>query len=264
MIEIVDHSVIVLIKKRNFLNFSKGDNGMKKNLTEKKKIKLYSEPLYFFAIILIAFAVAMVSAANFGVSMIVAPAYILSLKFSFLTFGQAEYVLQSIMFVVFCILMKKVKAVYFSSFLCCIIYGAVLDLWRMIIPAFNPEITPPGSMGMPVRIFFFVCGMLLTAFAVALFFNTYLYPQVYDFFVKGISGRFNIKLSKFKTCYDFGSLTVAVIMTLIFFGKFNGVGVGTIIMTALNGTIIGFFSKFIENHFDIVPVFGKLEKKFEI
>ena len=44
--------------------------------------------------------------------MIVAPAYILSLKFEFLTFGQWEYVLQSLLFIVFCIIKRKVKLIY--------------------------------------------------------------------------------------------------------------------------------------------------------
>lgn len=71
----------------------------------------------------------MLTAANFGISMIVAPAYILSLKTGFLTFGQAEYVLQAGLFIVFCLVMRKFKAVYLSSFVTCLIYGAVLDLW---------------------------------------------------------------------------------------------------------------------------------------
>ncbi len=237
---------------------------MEKTLTEKKKIALPSEVVYLAAIVLLSFSVAMISAANFGVSMIVAPADILSLKVSFLSFGQAEYVLQGIVFTIFCLLMKKVKVVYFSSFLCCLIYGAVLDFWRYIIPVFNPEITPPGSMAMPLRITVFVLGMLLTAFSVSLFFQTYLYPQVYDFFVKGVSKKYNINRTKFKTCYDICSLFIASIMTLVFFKKFVGVGIGTLIMTAFNGTIIGFFCRFLEKHFNILPIFKGAAKKFEL
>lgn len=233
-------------------------------MAKSKKITLHSEFVYIFAIILIAFAVAMIASTNFGVSMIVAPAFILSEKVSFLTFGQSEYILQGILFIVFCIVMKKIKPVYFMSFLTCIIYGAVLDLWRVIIPAFNPEVTAPGSMALPIRIMFFVLGMVLTALAVALFFHTYLYPQVYDFFVKGITTRYGIKLSKSKTCFDFSCLAVACIMTLVFFKKFVGVNIGTLIMTALNGTIIGFFDKLLTKHFEFVPLAKNFSKKFEI
>ena len=102
-----------------------------------KKITLHGEFVYVAAILLLSLAVAMLSAANFGVSMIVAPAYIISQKLGVITFGQGEYLVQSLLFIVFCILMKKVKLVYFSSFATCLIYGAVLDLWRKFVPLFN-------------------------------------------------------------------------------------------------------------------------------
>ena len=52
-----------------------------------KKIKVHSELFYILAIILLAFSVAMLTAVDFGISMIVAPAFLLSEKLGFLTFG---------------------------------------------------------------------------------------------------------------------------------------------------------------------------------
>ena len=229
-----------------------------------KKITLHSEFAYILAILILSFSVAMVSASDLGLSMIVAPAYILSQKLGFLTFGQCEYVIQAILFVIFCILLKRVKLVYFVSFLNCIIYGAVLDFWRLVIPMFNPEITEPGSMGMPIRITLFVGSGLITAFSIALFFRVYLYPQVYDFFVKGITEHFKLNQTKFKTFFDLSCLAVSVIMTLIFFKGFVGIGVGTIILALVNGSLIGGCGKLIDKFFVIKPLSPKLAKKFEL
>ena len=229
-----------------------------------KKITLHSEIVYAFAILVLSFSVAMVSASDLGLSMIVAPAYILSQKLEFLTFGQCEYVVQAILFILFCILLKKVKLVYFVSFLNCVVYGAVLDLWRSVIPMFNPAITEPGSMSMPIRIAFFVGSALITAFSIALFFRVYLYPQVYDFFVKGITEHFKLNQTKFKTAFDLSCLAVSVIMTLVFFKGFVGIGVGTIILAVVNGSLIGGFGKLIDRFFEIKPLFPKLAKKFEL
>ena len=223
-----------------------------------------SELCYLLSIVLLSFAVAMVAASGFGVSMVVAPAYVLSLKVPFLTFGQSEYVVQALLFAVFCILMRRVKLVYFSSFLTCLIYGAVLDLWRAVVPLLNPAVTAPGSMAMPVRIVLFACGMLLTAFSVALFYRTYLYPQVYDFFVKGVSLRYGFNMTKFKIASDVCSLAVAVGLTLLFFRRFNGIGVGTLIMTALNGLLIGAFGKGIDRLFVFRPLLPSFAKKFDL
>lgn len=227
-----------------------------------KKIKLHSELIYLAGIVILAFAVAMLSAADFGVSMIVAPAYILSLKTGFLTFGQSEYIVQGILFIVFCILMKKVKLNFFGAFLTCIIYGAVLDGWRSIIPIFNPSITAPGSMAMPLRIAFLVIGIVLTSFSVMLSFKTYLHPQVYDFFVKGVSAKFGKNRTKFKTCFDALCLVVSCILTLVLFRGIEGIGIGTLIMTSINGPLIGFFDKTFDRFVEVKPISPKLCEKF--
>ncbi len=229
----------------------------------KKKITFPSEVVYFAAIALLSLAVAILTAADFGVSMIVAPAYLFSLKTGVLTFGQSEYVIQAILFIVFCIAMKGFKPIYLSSFVTCLLYGAVLDLWRKI-PLFNPDVTVPGSMAMWQRIIMFIVGVLLTSLSVALFFKTYLYPQVYDFFVKGVSEKYNIKLSKFKTCFDLICLAVSVIMTFAFFGKITGIGWGTLIMALINGTLIGMFDKFYDRIFEFKPIIKKLANLFEL
>lgn len=229
----------------------------------KKKIKIPCEVIYVIAIFSLSFAVAMISSTNFGLSMIVSPAYILSCKIG-LTFGQCEYILQGVLFVLFCVIIRKFKPAYLCSFLTGVIYGAVLDMWRKIIPHFNPDVTSPGSLPLPLKIVYFVLGMLLTSFSVALFFRTYIYPQVYDFFVKGVSERYSLDRGKFKTCFDISMLVISCAMSLILFRKFVGVGVGTLIMACFNGTLISLFGKFFDRFFAFEPLFKKLSRYFEL
>ena len=230
---------------------------------QNKKIKVSSELTYFISIIVLALSVSMIVVSDFGISMIVAPAFMLSEKFEFLTFGQGEYVVQGLLFIILCIVMRKVKLVYFSSFLTGIIYGAVLDLWQSI-PFFDTSVTAPPSVNIVLRIVLFVVGMVMTSFAIALCFKTYLYPQVYDFFVKGVSQRYNIDRAKFKTCFDVSFLVLSLILTFVFFQKLVGINFGTLIMTALNGFIIGFFSKLLDKYFYFEPTFKKFSNYFEI
>lgn len=229
----------------------------------RRKIKISSEVTYLSAIVLLSLAVAILSTADFGISMIVAPAYLLSLKAGFLSFGQAEYVVQAIVFILLCIVLKRFRFVYFFSFGTCLIYGFVLDLWRKI-PFLNPATTPPGSMNLPLRIAMFVIGMILTSFSVALFFKTYIFPQVYDFFVKVVSCKYGIKLSRLKTIVDLSCLTASVIMTFAFFSEIRGIGWGTLIMALLNGTVIGFFSKLLDKAFDFQPTFARFAAMFKL
>lgn len=231
---------------------------------ERKKIRVYSEVLYCIALVTLSFSIALMAAADLGVSVIVAPAYILSHKLTFLTFGQCEYLWQALVFTAFCILMGKVRLVYFDSFLTCLIYGAVLDTWRALVPLLNPEITPPGSMEMPLRILYFLIGMVGTSFSVNLFFQTYFYPQVPDFFVKGVSCRFGIDRILFKRCFDAALLVISAAMTLLLLGRFVGLGPGTLVMTFCNGILIGWFGKQMAKYCDIVPKWPALAERFEL
>lgn len=222
-----------------------------------------SELAYLLSIICMAFAVSMTVSASFGISMIVAPAYIVSEKLTFLTFGQAEYIVQGILFIIFCIIVKKVKPVFLMAFATCIVYGLCLDLIQTIIPIFNPSITPPESIDLWLRIVLFVCGVVLTSFAVALSFKTYLYAQVYDFFVKETSLHFNLELGKFKTIFDFSFLAIAVILSLIFFGRVIAIGWGTLVMVLVNGFLISSFSKLFDKIFTPKPILKGFSKFFE-
>lgn len=229
-----------------------------------KKLKVSSEGIYILAILLLSFAVAMITASDFGVSMIVAPAYILSLKIKCFTFGQCEYIIQGILFCIFCLLMKKVRWTYFTSFLTGVMYGFCLDCWRTLIPSFNPMVTPAGTMNLPLRVVYFIVGMLMSALSIALFFRTYLYPQVYDFFVKGISKRYKKNRAYFKIAFDMSCLVLSCVMTLVLFGDFVGVGIGTLIMTLLNGVLINAFGKVIDRYFIFEPTAKQLSRQFEM
>ena len=227
------------------------------------KLAISSELTYALAIVLLALAVAILTAADMGISMIVAPAYLLSLKLGFVTFGQAEYIVQAVMFVLLCIAVRRFRPIYLMSFVTCLIYGAVLDLWRRL-PCFDPAVTAPGSMALWLRIVMFVIGILLTSFSVALFFKTYLYPQVYDFFVKAVSLRYGFRLPVCKTAVDLSLLLIAVVMTFCFFGKAEGIGWGTLLMAVVNGTIIGFFARLLDRAFVFRPRFARFSALFAL
>lgn len=229
-----------------------------------KKIKIHSEVLYILAQLILTLAVAMMSAADFGLSMIVAPAYILSLKYTVFTFGQWTYIVQGVLFVVFCVCMKRFKPIYFISFITCVIYGTILDMWRAIIPILNPHVTTPGSMDIAVRIFLFATGELLAAVAVTLFFKSYIYPQVCDLFVKGIAEKYHINNARFKMIFDLICLILSIALALVLFGRFVGIKWGTVIITAFNGILIGFFTKVYDKYFETLELFPRFATKFKL
>lgn len=232
-------------------------------MQEHKKIIIYSEVIYIIAMLLISFSVAMVSASDLGVSMIVASAYIISEKVSFLTFGLAEYIVQGLLFIVFCILMRRVRPTYFCAFVTSLLYGALLDMWRAVIPHFNPSVCVPGSMPMPLRIVYLAVGMTVTSLSIALFFKTYICPQVYDYFVKAVSAKYGFNRTVFKRIFDAGCLVTACALSFLLFHRLVGIGVGTVVMTLFNGLLIGLFDKLLDKTVEVKPLFPKFAAKFD-
>ena len=215
------------------------------------KIRVSHELVYILGAAILSLATAMLAAADFGLSVIVSPAYLVSVKTGFLTFGQAEYVVQGILFVLFCIIMRKIKLLYFGAFLSGIIYGFILDLWRTWIPHLNPDIYPTGTLPIQLRIVYFVVGFFINVLGVTLYFKNRYYPQVYEFFVKGVSEKYHIELPKFKLAFDLAFLALSLILTLVMFHKIVAIGVGTLIMACCNGPLIGAYSRWFDKHFEL-------------
>lgn len=220
-------------------------------LTDRRKIRLSDEAVYILGAILLSLATAILSAADFGLSVIVSPAYLVSLKAPFLTFGQAEYVVQGILFCIFCIAMRQMKPLYLGAFLSGLIYGLMLDLWRAAIPQLNPDIHPPGTLPLAVRGGYFIIGFFINAFAAMLYFKSRYYPQVYEFFVKGISEKYQKDLAGFKLRFDLAFLVLTVSMSFLMFRRLVAVGVGTLVMACCNGPLIGVYSRWFDRHFEV-------------
>ncbi len=219
------------------------------------KKTFYSELAYVIGILALAFSAAMMERASFGLSMVVAPAYLFHLKISqywgFFSFGMAEYCFQALLLVVLIIIGRKFKRAYIFSLITAVIYGLVLDgsIWLLSLITYDTLF---------LRIPMFLSGMLICSASVALLFKTYISPEAYEVFVKEIAERLNIKISKVKTVYDCSSCVFAIILSFIFFGlgNFEGIGWGTVICALLNGFLIGKMTAIYNRFFEFKDRFA--------
>lgn len=232
------------IRLSNMLYFRK-----RKQLQMEKIMKktIYTEIAYLIGIVLLALGTALMERADYGMSMVVAPAYILYLKisqtWSFFTFGMAEYVIQALLLVLLCIVVRKAKFSYLFSFVTTVFYGIMLDGFMLIMP----EV---GMSQTVIRVVFFLAGFLVCAMGVSLLFHTYIAPEAYELFVKEVSDRYNLNINKVKTVYDCTSCLVGILASFIVFGfgHFEGVKAGTFLCAIANGFTIGCFTRFFEKH----------------
>ena len=237
-----------------------------------KKLTFYTEIAYFVGLFFLAFGTALTTYGGFGMSMVVAPAYILHLFVSqflpFFSFGMAEYTLQAIILVVLMIILRKAKWSYLLSFGAAVLYGLALDL-SMKITAFFPQ-------SLVLQIIVYLIGVIIICASIALLFSAYLPPEAYEMFVKEFSAKFKKPIPQVKIIYDCASLVIAIILCIVLFSPFSegsfmatlnnfmnhGIGIGTVACAFINGFIIGFFQKIYGIIFNFKDGF-KLRKYFE-
>lgn len=215
----------------------------------KDKKVFYTELNYVFGILILALGTALMERANFGLSMVVAPAYLIHRKVSeilpWFTFGVAEYCLQAVILMLMSILARKVKLRYLLSFITAVFYGLVLDMWIWVVGFITFD-------GIIARFIFFIIGELACSFAISLLFHTYITPEAYELFVKEFSEIYKTNINKTKMVYDISSLIISVVLSFIFFGlwHFEGISYGTVICALVNGVLIGTISKWLESKFE--------------
>lgn len=224
-----------------------------------KKIHKTAELMWLFGIVFVALGVSVCSKANLGVSMIAAPAFILSGvlgdTFAWLSVGVMEYLVQGAMVVLLCLVIRRFKWQYLLSFLVGVFYGYSLDFFLWLLADFAPQ-------ALWLRWVTLIVGDLLTGFGVACFFRTYLPVQVYELFVSEVAGRYHFSVNRVKWVFDLSLLAFSVLLAVTT-GCYQGLGLGTLVTTIINAPIILFWGRILD-YFTVptsfVPALEKILK----
>ncbi len=234
-----------------------------------KKIGKSSELLWILGVLLVALGVAICSKTELGVSMIAAPAFVVSEALlplsAFFSVGVTEYILQGILLIIMCIAVQRFNWRYLLAFVVAVLYGYTLDLFLFFFE--NVSFTEVW-----LRYIMLLVGDAITALGVACFFRTYMPLQVYELFVAEVSGRYTININKVKWGFDLSLLAISVVLALSLFGdvktfdwsniwatSFHNIGLGTILTTIINSPIIAMWGKVLDKIFFPSPLIPKLE-----
>ena len=231
-------------------------------MKETKKLSRMGEPAWLLGILLCSLGVCFSAKSGFGVSMVVAPAYVLyrkaALFLDFFSFGVGEYVLQGALVVLLCLILRRFKWKYLLSFGTAVLYGVSLDGWRLL---FGEDVY--GELWQ--RGLSCAFGALVTAFAIALLLRTYMPQQSYELVVKELSVCRGWALGRVKWIYDLSSLGAAILLMLVLFGRFDTemVGAGTLLLTVINTPLITMFGQLLDRFFDFTPMFPRFFAVFQ-
>ena len=226
------------------------------------KKKFSTELAYVLGLLALAIGATLMIKADFGLTMIVAPAFVLQTKlsaiFPWLTLGMMEYIWQGILLIAMMLIVRRARLSYLFSFITAVIFGYMLD-GCLALSVFLPVM-------MVTRIAYYLLGVFICSIGVTLIFRTYISPEVHELLVKEISSKFGKPAHRIKMLYDAFCCVMAVVLALCFFGKLVGVGWGTIACAFVNGWLIGRFSKLFDRWFeckDLLPLRRFFEKKYD-
>jgi len=209
-------------------------------MTDKKKNIIH----WVVGLLLINLGVALCTRANFGLSMIGAPPYILHVwlrdAYPWFTQGTAEYFCEFVVMAVTCLVIRRFKPGYLLSVGTGVISGLLIDGFLYLLGGNSPYESLYLRMGA------FVAGMLFTSLGIAFVFRTSMPKAVYEMAVAEISDRFGFKINKVKQIFDYSMLAVALILAFTLTHKLTGIGQGTLIITFANAPLIKLFGKYID------------------
>ena len=215
----------------------------------KRKTGFSTELAYVLGIVTLAFGTGLMERSDFGMSMVVAPAYVLHLIISqtypFFTFGTAEYCFQAALLIVMCLVLQQFKGSYLFYFVTAVFYWFTLDACMALVALI------PGD-GLMFRLLFYMLGLIVCAMGVSMLFHTYIAPEVYELFVKEIAAKTGKNINVCKTIYDCASCAIGILMSFAFFGLWHleGVKLGTIFCALVNGATIGLCSRVLDANFE--------------
>ena len=206
----------------------------------------FGELAFTVGILLTAAGVALQITADLGLSMIASIAYILSEKFAFLTVGTAEWIVQGTVFALGFVFVGRAAVQMIPSFGVALLCGAVLDVMVFLFAPLQSDV-------LAIRLGLYLVGAAVLALGIAFAFRSYLPCQVHEMFVKVVAIKKGWKQNTVKIAYDWICLGISLTMTLLFFGKLVGIGIGTVICTIINAPMIAAWGKLLDRLFNFEP-----------
>lgn len=201
------------------------------------------------AVIVNTFGVDLMLYSDFGVSAISSVPYAFSLVLPKLSLGTWTYIFQGILVLSLMIMRKRFVPQYLFSFVIGFVFGELLDVHELWI-----DILPDALIW---RIIYYIISYLLISFGIALSNRCCLPIVPTDLFPREFSQITGISYSKVKIAFDVICLAITAAMTLIFLGKPEGLGIGTVLAAFTMGKVIGMMGNKLDKHIRFVSFLSK-------
>ncbi|MDE6592852.1 MAG: YitT family protein [Oscillospiraceae bacterium] len=188
-----------------------------------------------------AFGVAVTKRGELGVSPISSVANVMSCKFTALSLGNWLIIWNCVLIIGQIILLRKnFKPIQFLQIPVSFLFGWFTDIGTLCISFI------PANIYI-IRIIMVLCGTALLGLGIALCVTANVVMNSGEAFVKAISDITNKNFGNVKIAFDISCVTLAVLISLIFFDfRIVGTREGTVIAAVCTGIAVKFFSKLLQ------------------
>ena len=197
---------------------------------------------YFFFIlglIINSFGVAFITKSTLGTSQISSIPYVLSLKFTNLSFGQTTFIFNMLFILIQLLILKKdFHPIQFLQVLANILFSFFIDISMLVLAWLNPQT-------LTLRILSLLIGCAILAIGISVEVAPDVIKVPGEGIVHAISRVSGIEFGKVKIRFDVTLIIMATLLSFLFFHKLNGIGLGTIISAVLVGPMISFVNRYL-------------------
>ena len=195
---------------------------------------------YFFFIlglIINSFGVAFITKSALGTSQISSIPYVLSLKFTNLSFGQTTFIFNMLFILIQLLILKKdFRPIQFLQIAANILFSFFIDVSMTLLTSLNPQTIPLRSLSLLVG-----CAILAVGISVEVAPDVIKVPG--EGLVHAMARVSGMEFGKVKIRFDVTLIIMAMLLSFLFFHKLNGIGLGTIISAVLVGPMISFVNR---------------------
>ena len=196
-----------------------------------KRPVLRGEITLLAALVINSFGVVLMLYSGSGISAISSVPYALTDVWPTLSLGTWTYLFQGLLVLSLMLLRRQFVPSYLLSFIVGFCFGELLDLqelWIGVLPR-----------TLPLRVVYFAVSYLVICFGVALSNHCKMPIVPTDLFPRELSAITGAAYARIKVAFDLSCLAVTALLTGVFLGHLDGLGIGTVLAALTMGKVIG-------------------------
>lgn len=213
-------------------------------------------PRYGFFVLGVAinsFGVAFITKSALGTSQISSVPYVLSLWKPSMSFGMTTFLFNMLFILGQVLLLKRdFRPLQFLQIAVNILFSGLIDVSMALLWFFQPETLLMRLVSLLVG-----CVILAVGISIEVAPDTLVVPG--EGIVRAISQVTGKPFGTTKVYFDVSLIVIAVVLSFLFFGKLNGIGVGTVV----SALTVGKFVNVIDRHFPLLNYIRALKGKPE-